>query len=122
MTAESKPVQKAGTSGNFKVKTSRYVQKASLPDISHIAALFVGQSTAMWDCPPAEKKKEIIQTIQKDPCDYKGHTHTHTPTHQHTLANLLTNRRILMSQPGYQVKSCDQADAIEMNGSQAKLS
>ena len=36
---------------------SRYVQKASLPDISHIAALFIGQSTATWDCPPAAKRK-----------------------------------------------------------------
>ena len=31
-------------------------------------------------CPPAEKsllKEE--NTIRRDPCDYKGHAHTHTP-------------------------------------------
>ena len=68
------------------LRLSRYVQKASLPDISHIAALFVGQSIALWDCltllgsvrgTPAEKSSKI-KTILQGPCDSKGHTHTHT--------------------------------------------
>ena len=64
---ESKLVQK------FKQQV-RAADQAAYPEVT--IESFVGHSSMGLLCPPAHGKTKQLNSIQKNPCDYKGHTHT----------------------------------------------
>ena len=66
-------------------KIRRYVTVISR-DIRVYCGRFVGPSHTVHGWSPCSKQRKK-ETIQRDPCDYKGHTHTRLPEGRHILGS-----------------------------------